>query len=109
MPPVRELDPRAEHTRRLSALLQRFRDEERELAASLADLQAEVEHWQRETAIARAVGARNADLLAGQVADLQELCDLTADELAHVRLALQGAAEELAAHQAGVVLADAVA
>jgi hypothetical protein len=97
------------HTRRLRELLQRFRNEELELAQSLRSLLAEIDFWQRETAIARTIDTRDADRLAAQVTDLQDACDLTADELAHVRLALLGTAEELAAHHAGEQVAEAVA
>lgn len=109
MRPAPDAEPRAAHRQRLCRLLQRFRSEERELAQSLRSLQAELDFWQRETAIARTIDPRDADRLAVQVGELQEVCDLTADELAHVRLALHGAAEELATHLADRVPAEAVA
>jgi hypothetical protein len=95
MPPVLELDPRAEHAARLRQLLRRYRDEAFRLQGSLAELEHEIEFWQRETAIARPLDIGEADRLAERCRDMQAECDHLSVELAHVRLAQAGAAAEL--------------
>jgi predicted RNase H-like nuclease (RuvC/YqgF family) len=95
MPPVLELNPTAEHAARLRQLLRRYRNEAVLLEASLQELQAEIEFWQRETVMARQLDADEADRLAERCREMQNECDHLSVELAHVRLAQAGAAAEL--------------
>jgi len=95
MPPVLELNPKAEHAARLRQLLRRYRNEALQLQASLSELEAEIEFWQRETAIARPVDIGEADRLAERCREMQAECDHLSVELSHVRLAQAGAAAEL--------------
>lgn len=82
---------------RLWQLLRRYRAEVEALALALADRQADLDHWQREAALARFAGRDDAAALLARSRVAQEECDALALELAHARLAVEGAAAELAA------------
>jgi hypothetical protein len=86
---------RADH---LTALLQRWRLEARALASVLAEAQAEMEHWQRETWLLRLSDKTPEPSVLQRCAMLQCYCDELATELTHVRLALAGAEDERRRH-----------
>lgn len=93
---------------RLRLLLQRYRTEARSLATTLAELQSELEHWQRETAIRQLAGHGDAELTKLRCQALQAECDDVGIELAHVRLAIDGITDELRARTLPATL-DSVA
>lgn len=86
------------HSARLRGLLARFEAQEQTMRAVLHDLQAELEHWHREAVFLRTASPAAATSLLHRCADLQTECDQLAVELVHVRMAVAGAAEELAEH-----------
>lgn len=89
---------RADH---LTALLQRWRLEARALASVLAEAQAELEFWQRETWRLRLSDMAPTPTTLQRVSMLQGYCDELATELAHVRMALAGAEDERRRQGAG--------
>ena len=95
MQPARECDL---HFERLRELLARFRAQERSLLSALELSQALLEHWQREASYRRTAGVDDAEMQRRLCIGLREECDALEIELAHVRMAILGVAEELALH-----------
>lgn len=93
---LRLLEP-APPARRLRELLQRFRAQEQGMAAALHASQAELERCHREASERRQAGPGAHDSLLQHCGALQAECDQLATELVHVRLAIAGTADELAA------------
>lgn len=93
---LRLLEP-APPARRLRELLQRFRAQEQGMAAALHELQAELERCHREASELRQAESDALDALLRHCGALQAECDQLATELVHVRLAVAGTADELAA------------
>jgi HPt (histidine-containing phosphotransfer) domain-containing protein len=93
---------------RLRHLLQRYRAEALSLSVDLAEQQAELEYWQRETAIRQIAGNGGTEALSRTCHELQAECDDLGLELAHVRLAIDGITDELQAHDQPAAL-DSVA
>jgi len=87
------------HGRRLRTLLQNFRAQERAMTAVLHEMQAELEHWNREANWLRGSSPIGAAALLNRCAELQTECDLLATELVHVRMAVAGTNDELADHE----------
>lgn len=79
----------------LRFLIARWRAEECALTEVLAELQDERDRADEESAWLQA-GGKDASALVRRCTDLARECDDVANELIHVRLALQGAREELA-------------
>ena len=92
---VLERDP---HALRLQDLLQRFRAQEGSMTAALQDLQAELELHHREANVLRGTAPEAASAVLRRCTELQTEWDAVATELVHVRMAVAGAAEELAEH-----------
>jgi hypothetical protein len=90
-----DLDP---HGRRLRELLHRFRAEEAGLRHALDQLEAALEECHRQASRARLVDP-DAPLQLDHCRQLQTEHDDLAIELVHVRLAVAGAAEELAEYE----------
>ena len=85
-----------EPLQRLRLLLQRWRVEEQVLAVLLAELQVDRDATQREMSWRRLIGVTPEPRLQQRGLQLQEEHDAIAIELAHVRMAIAGAATELA-------------
>lgn len=90
----RALD-RDAHTARLLDLVTRFRAQERWMATALQELQSRLEHWHREASYHQLDSSADAAPLLRRCHDLQTDYDDLAAELAHVRMAICGAGEEL--------------
>lgn len=86
-------EERQEHLRRLLA---RWHGEAMELAAVLAELQGELAFCSRQAAMLRLSGTEAPDVLLHRCLDLQQETAAVGQELAEIRMALDGAAEELA-------------
>jgi hypothetical protein len=95
-----EQDP---HRDRLRSLLQNFRAQEVAMQVVLHELQAELEHWHREAIFLRSAAPISAVTMLDRCTELQAECDLLSTELVHVRMAISGTGEELAAHEGHVV------
>jgi len=94
---LRALEP-APHVLQLQQLMLRFRSEELSMQTVLHEMQAELEHLHRETAISQIAAAAHCEAQTRRCAELQSECDHLAIELVHVRLAIAGVREELAEH-----------
>ena len=92
MSPALELVP---HTARLQDLLASFPAQEDLMAAELRELETELERCHREATGRRLDGHADAGPLLRHVRELQVECDALANDLVHVRMAIQGAVEEL--------------
>ncbi|HEX6809992.1 MAG TPA: hypothetical protein VF384_00090 [Planctomycetota bacterium] len=84
------------HLRRLMC---KFRAQELSMIAVATSLEAELETWHRETAMLRQCGD-DAVTRSRLCTDLQLQCDRLANDLTHVRMAIAGATEALAEHEA---------
>ena len=94
----RALEP-TERSLDLRRLLARFRAQELSMIAVLDSLQAELETWHRESP-ARQRRGDGVVFMVQRCTDLQAECDEIAVELTHVRMAIAGASEEIAEHEA---------
>ena len=92
------LDP-GEQAMDLRRMLDRFRAQQLSMTAALDSLQAELETWHRESSALQRRG-NGVVFMVRRCIDLQAECDLIAVELGHVRMAIAGASEELAEHEA---------
>ncbi len=92
---MQPLPEAATHPASLRRLLGRFRDEADTLARELDQIADDVAAIELELARQRLSGNRDIEALRSQCADLQELHDHVACELAHAQLAIAGAAAEL--------------
>lgn len=90
---------RDSHAQRLRLLMQGFRAQELSMKVALHDLQAQLEHAHRQTTMLRLESRTPGQDQMLRCTELQTECEELATELVHVRLAIAGAAEELADHQ----------
>lgn len=97
------------HGTRLRRLLQNFRAQEHAMTELLHQLQAELEHWHREAIFLRSAAPISATTMLDRCTELQSECDLLATELVHVRMAISGTGEELAAQEGHLVRFPALA
>ncbi len=89
------------HCVRLRDLCQRFRASEMAMTAVLNEMQDELEFWHREASYQQLTASPSAATWRQRCVELQAECDVLATELVHVRLAVSGAMEELAAYEDG--------
>lgn len=87
------------HRDRLRSLAADFRRQERWMTQALAELQEHLEKAHRDTFVSQLDGDPGADSMVTRCQDMQLECDELATELVHVRMAIAGADEELAAHR----------